>query len=398
MISWFYLAILIAMVNELTRDVFAARKLNHKLNLTEERMNLAVDSAQLALWDWDIVNDRVWMTDEGRKFFGFGPDQPIDYATLAGCVHPEDRAARAVAIKQALSTGGSYDIEYRVLLPGGSVRWIAARGRSPGNAANNGSPRLLGISMDITQQKQAAAEAQQQREELAHLSRVATVSALSGSLAHELNQPLASILSNAQAARRFMSQHPPDLLEVRAILQDIVSESRRAGEIIHRLRFMLRRGEAALQAVNVSENLAELLRLLSSDLDARRVSVSNLTTSDLPLIMADRVQLQQVLLNLIVNACDAMQSNPPEDRKLTLTTSIVQNELRIGVLDCGVGLPDDVETLFRPFHTTKDDGLGVGLSICRTIVTAHRGRLWAEPRSEKGAAFYVALPLEREGA
>ena len=374
------------------------RRSKEALRVSEERMSLAVESAQLALWDWDMANDRVWMTDEGRKFFGFEPGEPIDHATLAGRVHPDDRAARAAAIQHALATGGSYEAEFRVILPDGSVRWIAARGRSPSPAVNGAPPRILGVSMDITRQKQAGAEAQQQREELAHLSRVATLSALSGSLAHELNQPLASILSNAQAGQRFMSQDPPDLVELRAILADIVSEDRRAGEIIERLRTMLRRGEVALQPVSVNESLEELLRLTRSDLIARGVSVSNLTAGDLPPAMTDRVQLQQVLLNLIVNACDAMESNPPEDRKLTLTTFIAQNELRIGVLDCGVGLPDDVETLFQPFHTTKDGGLGMGLSICRTLVTSHGGRLWAERRAERGAAFYVALPLAKEGA
>ena len=374
------------------------RRSKEALRVSEERMSLAVESAQLALWDWDVANDRVWMTDEGRKFFGFEPGEPLHYANLAGRVHPDDRAVRATAIQHALATGGSYEAEYRIILPDGSVRWIAARGRSPSPAVNDAPPRILGVSMDITRQKQAGAEAQLQREELAHLSRVATLSALSGSLAHELSQPLASILSNAQAGQRFMSQDPPDLVELRAILADIVSADRRAGEIIERLRTMLRRGEVALQPVSVNESLEELLRLTRSDLIARGVSVSNLTTGDLPPAMTDRVQLQQVLLNLIVNACDAMESNPPEDRNLTLTTFIAQNEMRIGVLDCGVGLPDDVETLFQPFHTTKDGGLGMGLSICRTLVTSHGGRLWAERRAERGAAFYVALPLAKEDA
>ena len=374
------------------------RRSKEALRVSEERMSLAVESAQLALWDWDVANDRVWMTDEGRKFFGFEPGEPLHHATLAGRVHPDDRAVRATAIQHALATGGSYEAEYRIILPDGSVRWIAARGRSPSPAANDAPPRILGVSMDITRQKQAGAEAQLQREELAHLSRVATLSALSGSLAHELSQPLASILSNAQAGQRFMSQDPPDLVELRAIFADIVSADRRAGEIIERLRTMLRRGEVALQPVSVNESLEELLRLTRSDLIARGVSVSNLTAGDLPPAMTDRVQLQQVLLNLIVNACDAMESNPPEDRKLTLTTFIAQNEMRIGVLDCGVGLPDDVETLFQPFHTTKDGGLGMGLSICRTLVTSHGGRLWAERRAERGAAFYVALPLAKEDA
>ena len=303
---------------------------------------------------------------------------------------------RATATQHALETSGSYEAEYRIILPDRSVRWIAARGRSPLHAAKSAAPRVLGISMDITRQKQAAAEAHLQRQELAHLSRAATLSALSGSLAHEFSQPLGSILSNAQAGQRFMSQDAPDLVELRAILADIVSEDRRATEIIERLRTMLRRGEIALQPVSVNESLEELLRLTGSDLIARGVSVSNLTAGDLPPAMTDRVQLQQVLLNLIVNACDAMESNPPEDRRLTLTTSIGQDEIRIGVLDCGIGLPDDVETLFQPFHTTKAGGLGMGLSILRSLVTSPGGRLWAERRTERGAAFYVALPLAEE--
>jgi signal transduction histidine kinase len=257
---------------------------------------------------------------------------------------------------------------------------------------------LMLLAVAIDDERRSSAEAQLQREELAHLSRVATLHALSGSLAHELGQPLGSILSNAQAGQRFLSQESPDLVELRAILADIVSADKRAGAIIERQRALLRRGEVALQPVSVNESLEELLRLTRSDLMTRGVSVSNLTSGDLPPARTDRVQLQQVLLNLIVNACDAMATNPPDDRTLTLTTSIAQNEMRIGVLDCGVGLPQDVETLFQPFHTTKEHGLGMGLSICRTLVTSHGGRLWAERRAGRGAAFYVALPLAGEDA
>ena len=368
------------------------RRSKEALRVSEERMSLAVESAQLALWDWDVASDKLWITDEGRKFFGFEPGQALYYADLARRVHPDDTGVRATAIQRALETGTPYETEYRVILPDGTVRWIAARGR-PAPLIAGAPPRMLGVSMDNTLKKQAAAEAQLQWEQLAHLSRVASLSALSGSLAHELGQPLGSILSNAQAGQSFLSQDAPDLVELRAIFTDIVSADRRAGSIIERQRTMLRRGEVALQPVRVNESVDELLRLTRTDLIARRVTVSNFTSGDLPPAMTDRVQLQQVLLNLIVNACDAMESNPADDRTLTLTAAIAQNEMRIGVLDCGVGLPEDVETLFQPFHTTKDGGLGMGLSICRTLVTSHGGRLWAERRPERGAAFYVALPL-----
>ena len=367
---------------------------------SEERMSLAVESAQLALWDWDVTNDRVWMTDEARKFLGFEPGELIHFSKLAsldGRVHPDDRVARATAIQRAMETRGSYEVEYRLISPDGSVRWISSRGH-PSPDANNARPRILGVSMDITRQKQADADVLLQREELAHLSRAATLSVLSGSLAHELSQPLTSILVNAQAGQLCMSQDAPDPVEIRAIFADIVSAECRAGEIIEGLRAMLRRGQVALQPVSVNDSLEELLRLTRSDLIARGVSVSNLIAGDLPPAMTDRVQLQQVLLNLIVNACDAMESNPPDDRILTLTTFVAQDEICISVLDRGVGLPDDVETLFQPFHSTKDGGLGMGLSICRTLMTSHGGRLWAERRAERGAAFYVALPLAKENS
>ncbi len=373
------------------------RRSKRALRVSEERMGLAVESAQLVLWEWDVANDKVWLTNDGQEFFGFVPGEPIDHATLAGRVHPDDRATRAAAIQHMLATGGPYESEFRIILPDGSVRWIAARGRSPSPAVNGAPTRILGVAMDITRQKQAAAEAQLQREELAHLSRVATLNALSGSLAHELNQPLTSILTNAQAGQRFMSHDRPDIVQLRAILTDIVNEDRRAGAIIGRLRGMLRRSEVVLEPVSANESLEELLRLTRNDLMARGVSVSNLT-GDFPPARTDRVQFQQVLLNLIVNACDAMASNAPEDRQLTLTAFIAEGELRIGVLDCGVGLPDDVETVFQPFRTTKSGGLGVGLSICRAMITSHGGRLWAERRAERGAAFYVALPLARKDA
>jgi PAS domain S-box-containing protein len=366
------------------------RRSKEALRASEQRMSQAAESAQLVLWDWDLAKDEVLIQDQG--LFGFPPNTPVDHGTLGGGVHPDDLAVRDAAIQRALTNGGHYESEFRVILRDGSVRWITARGRSPVPVVDKPT-RILGVAIDITRQKQAAAEAQMQREQLAHLSRVATMSALSGSLAHELNQPLTSILGNAYAGERIVSQDTPDLAEVRAIFADIDGAACRAGDIIARMRTLLRRGQVALQPVDVKESLEELLRLTRTDLIAQGVSVTDLTSGDIPRAMADRVQLQQILLNLIKNACDAMQANPPEDRRLTLTTSVEQNELRIGVLDRGVGLPDDVESLFQPFHSTKEGGLGMGLSICRTLVSAHGGRLWAEPRAKRGAAFYVALPL-----
>jgi PAS domain S-box-containing protein len=381
------LMLLAAAINDEHRSQEALRR-------NEERMSLALESAQLALWDWDATTDDIWITDEGRRLFGFEPGEPVHYADLTRRVHPDDTGARALAIQSALETGRSYEMEYRVVQPDGSVRWITARGRRA-RATGDASQRIVGVSMDTTRAKQAGAEALAQQEQLAHLSRVATVSALSGSLAHELSQPLSSILINAQAGSRSTQTTPPDLVEVRAIFADIVGECLRAGEIMNGLRTMLRRGQVVLQPVNVNDCVDDLLRLLHADLIARGVTVSKAVADGLPLAMTDRVQLHQVLLNLIVNACEAMAANAPGDRHITLVTSLKQGHIHIGVLDWGVGLPKDPETLFQPFHSTKTGGMGIGLSICRALVTSHGGRLWAERRLERGAAFYVSLVAAR---
>jgi C4-dicarboxylate-specific signal transduction histidine kinase len=251
--------------------------------------------------------------------------------------------------------------------------------------------------MDITERRRAEQEIGRQRNELAHLARVATVSELSGSLAHELNQPLAIILTNAQAALRLLAQDPPDLTEARDILADIVSEDQRAGEVIRRLRSLLKHGETSLRPLSVNEVLDEVLHLIRSDLIGQGVTVKLAMDTNLPPCLADRIQIEQVVLNLIRNACDAMAMNPPARKMLTLATSHHDGVVRISVSDTGCGLPPDAERVFEPFHTTKKDGLGLGLSICRSIVSAHQGRLWAEAPAGAGATFHLELPANREG-
>jgi len=227
---------------------------------------------------------------------------------------------------------------------------------------------------------------------------VASLGVLSGSLAHELNQPLGIILSNAQAAQRLLAHEEPDLAELREILADIVNEDRRAGDVIKRLRALLRRGGVERQPLDVNETLDEVVRLMRSDLIRRGVKVDLELHADLPSILADRVQLQQVFLNLIVNACDAMSANVPPERRLHLTTTVQDDSVRIHVRDLGHGLPPNVEQIFHPFHSTKPQGMGLGLAICRTIVDSHGGRLWAEANPDRGATFHLTFPLPAQGA
>lgn len=251
-------------------------------------------------------------------------------------------------------------------------------------------------SRDLSASARMAAEARQQREELAHVVRVVNLNELSGSIAHELNQPLAIILSNAQAAQRMLAHPAPDLDELRSILADIVHEDRRAGTVIQRLRALLKRGETILLPVSLNEVVGEVLHLVESNLGARGMEVSTELAPELPLVQGDSVQLQQVLLNLVLNAADAMSGNPPGKRRLYVSTSLTKGGVRLSVRDEGVGLPADIEGIFRPFYTTKAQGLGMGLAICRSIAGAHEGQLCAESHGDKGAAFHLELPARFE--
>ncbi|HWC73115.1 MAG TPA: MASE1 domain-containing protein [Gemmatimonadales bacterium] len=253
-------------------------------------------------------------------------------------------------------------------------------------------PCVLVVIRDVTERRRAELELQTQRTELAHLSRVALLGELSAAFAHELNQPLAAIMANARAGQRLMARKPPDSAEVRNILEDIVADDRRAGEVIRRMQALLKRGELQLQPIDVNEVVREVVELLHSELIRREVLVHTTLAPGLARVPADRIQVQQVLMNLLFNACDAMTDQPREARSISISTSGTMGAVRISVSDQGVGIPEGKEEqVFEPFFTSKRHGLGLGLAICRTIVAAHGGRLWAVNNVDRGATFHLVL-------
>lgn len=254
-------------------------------------------------------------------------------------------------------------------------------------------PCVIIMVRDITERRQAEQEIVVQRRALAHLGRVAVIGELSGALAHELNQPLTAILANARAAQLILRQPTIDSAMVREILDDIVSDGLRAGAVIHRVRGLIRSSDTRRQILAINEIVSEVLDLAHSDLIQRGVTVETDLCGGVYPISADRVQLQQVMLNLIVNACDAMVDNQPIDRVLTLCSASDENTVRISVTDRGSGIADHaIDSVFEPFVTTKQHGLGLGLPICRSIVNSHGGRIWAENNPDRGATFHVILP------
>ncbi len=636
----FFMAIVAVMGYELSQEMFSASLVSDELRESEERMSLAAEAANLGMWVWDAARDKVWMSDKGRALFGVAADALLDDATLIARVHPEDRAARAGAIKSALENESEYSIEYRVILPNGQLRWIGAWGRCT-NIRDGKGGRLLGVSMDVTGQKQAQdalresearfralantaplmiwmsgtdklctflnrgwleftgrtleqqlgnrwaesvhgedfarclevyeasfdvrqpftmeyrlrrrdgeyrsvlangaprfttdgtflgyvgsciditehkqaqdrfrivveaspngiilvnqgqimlvnagveklfgyrreeivgkgiellvperfsndhqarrtvfqngaslremgagvesfarrkdgsefpveigispikspegtlilavivdisarrqaeSERQQHHEKLAHLSRVAIMGEIAGSFAHELNQPLTGIVNNSSAGRRFIAKGRAELSKLDGLLEAVIADAHRAAEIIQGIRGMVRKSEEVRGAVNLNDVIASVLGFVRSDALGRHCALVTEIDPNIPMVSADQIQLQQVLLILVVNAFEAMRETPLSERRVIVGSERdVDGRIRVSVRDYGAGLPvEDPERIFEQFFSTKREGMGMGLAIARSIITLHGGDLGAANAEGGGAYVYFSLPF-----
>jgi len=256
---------------------------------------------------------------------------------------------------------------------------------------------LYVMVIDVTERNLAQQESKRLRDELVHAGRISTMGELAGALAHEINQPLSAIMSNAQAAKRYLATPAPDLEEVKEILNDIVKDDARAGDVIHHLRALLKKTKTELEPLDLNFSFREVMGFLRSDAVIRDVKVFSELDPMLPLVRGDRIQLQQVALNLILNAFEAMNEQPNADRQVLIRTGLKDARVVAAITDKGTGIPiGDAENIFKPFYTSKPQGLGMGLSICRSIINRHHGRLWAENNPDRGATFYFSLPVSAE--
>ncbi len=358
----------------------------------EERMSLAAESANLAFWTINFERKESWMSDKGRAIFNFAPDEALSRELFLSRVHPEDRDAVDEAIERARVSSQAFEFEYRLLRPDGQTRWLISRGRYLRNDRDRVN-ELIGVAIDLTAQIQANLQLRLQREELAHLSRVALMGELTASLAHELNQPLTAIASNAAAGRRFLALGSPEPEMFDELLADVASDARRAGDIIHGIHHFVRKSESVRRAVNLNEIIREVLRLLHSDLLGRATAVETQLAPNLPPVDANSVQLQQILLNLLMNSLEAMHLTPAEKRRILISTKCEADSVVTSVRDYGGGLPkDNPDKIFTHFYSTKPTGMGMGLTIVRSIVESHGGELAAE-NADDGARFSFRLPV-----
>ena len=390
-VAWIPVMLLAAVLRERTHADAKAR-------WSEEQLAIAIEAAQLGRWDWDIDTGRLTWSDITRQIYEVPLDVEVTPATFQTLVHPDDRQLIADASAKGLA-GGEIDVEFRVVFPDGRIKWILSKGRTICDA--NGRPaRMIGVKVDVTERKSAELLLHQQQRELAHLSRVAVAGELSIALAHEVNQPLAAILANASAARRFLLHDPPDLREVGEIVEAIAHDNRRAAAVITRFGTLLKKGDRRWTLLAINDVVTSVVGVARTDIISRGVSLSKDLGDGLPLIFGDVVQLQQVLLNLLINACDAMESIPVAARRLLVATADDgEGGVRVTVSDSGAGIAGDrIDEIFEPFVTSKTQRLGLGLAICRSIVADHDGRLWVDSAVGSGAVFSFTLPGAPAGA
>ncbi|MGB9476726.1 MAG: PAS domain-containing protein, partial [Candidatus Udaeobacter sp.] len=361
----------------------------------QDLFRLAAEGSHLGVWHWDEIAKTLTWDGATRDMFGVSTDGEITIATFYTALHPDDAERVKQAWRQALELRLPYQVEFRTQRTDGTIRWVDARGHGYYDEA--GKPLwMTGVLFDITDRKEAELQAQQNREELSHLSRVAAMGELTASIAHELNQPLSGITSNAAAGQRFIDRGKVDLRELHDLLGDIVADGRRAGDVIRGIQGMVKKDVSAHRRINLNDIVISVVRMVKPSAMLHSCELGTFLDPDLPMVEGDPVQLQQVLLNLVINAFDAMHDTPLSRRKVIIATERdADGVTRVSVRDYGVGISEEArQRLFEHFFTTKSKGLGMGLSIVRSIVESHGGTIEAENADGGGARFQFTIPAD----
>ena len=395
LVALVFLILVSAMAFELSVDLIRARQLSRELQQSEERIRQAASAAALSFWDWDVKRDEIWIDELVRERTGttFRPRR-VDRGRYLSLVHPGDRDRLEQALNQAIEHNKDFETDFRMIDQGQGERWIAAAGRVERNSQDEPS-FLRGVLRDITARKQFEDELRKHRAALSQAQRNLAMGQLSTALAHELNQPLGAILRNAEAGQLFLRQDPPDLEELREIFEDIQRDDHRAAEVIDRMRSLLRHRELRLEVIGLDELIGQVAGLLNSEIQGRHATLHTTIPAELPEVRGDRVHLQQVLVNLLLNSLDALGARENGAKRIDISAVEAEGGLvEVAVKDNGTGIdPGKLQDLFDLFVTTKTEGTGIGLAIAKTIVEAHRGRIRAENNPDGGACIRFTLPI-----
>jgi len=379
----------------LSIDVDEAKKAEDRLRRSEAYLEEAQRLSHSGVAAYNET-DILYGSEETFRIWGFDPAQGVPSREAVNQrIHPDDRDRLLAEVQRAVSEKRNYFFAYRIVLPDGEIKHIETIGR-PAFSASGELVEIVTTQIDVTERKRAQEEHKrllQLEADFAHMNRVSMLGELAASLSHEIMQPIASARNNARAAQKFLEMEPPDLGEVREAVASFVSDTDRTGEIIARIREQIKKAPPRKERFDLNAAIEEVIILVRSATNRNGVLVEMRLADGLSLVAGDRVQLQQVLLNLVLNAVEAMGSVEAGARKLLISTEQDRTGALVAVRDSGPGIdPTHLKRVFKAFYTTKSGGTGMGLSICRSIIGAHGGRLWAEANEPRGAVFQFTLP------
>jgi C4-dicarboxylate-specific signal transduction histidine kinase len=388
---------------ELTKEVAERKRAEAQRDLTIEELRRSeafLAEAQYlsstGSFSWRVVTDEITWSEHLYRIYELEMGASVTLELFRTRVHPEDLTLYEKMVERARNGGDDFEWQYRLMMPDHSIKYLHAVARATRD--QDGQLEYIASVQDVTERRLSEEALGDLRSELAHVSRVATLGALTASIAHEVNQPLSGIITNAGTCLRMLAADPPNVEGARETARRTIRDGHRASDVITRLRALFGKKGAATESVDLNEATREVIALSSSELQRGRVLLRTELTDDLPPVNGDRVQLQQVILNLLRNASDAMNGVEDRPRQLVIRTERDEGErVRLSVRDAGVGFdPQAADRVFQAFYTTKDDGMGIGLSVSRAIIESHHGRLWATHNDGPGATFSFSIPRVSE--
>src|SRR6185369_17113158 len=375
-----------------TSDVTRRKQVEEELRRSAAFLAQAQQVSRTGSFSWRVATDEITWSEQMYRIYELEPGTTITLDVIRTRVHPEDLTLYEKMVEQARNGSDDFEWHYRLLMPDQSIKYMHAVARATRD--QSGQLEYIAAVRDVTARRLADEALDKARSELAHVARVMSLGALTASIAHEVNQPLSGIITNASTCVRMLDADPPNVDGARETAKRTIRDGRRAADVITRLRALFARKDAVTELVDLNEATREVIALSRSELERNRVITKTELAEPLPLVTGDRVQLQQVILNLLRNGSDAMAKVDDRPRELLFRTEVEEaDRVRLSVRDAGIGVdPQSLDRLFQTFYTTKEEGMGIGLSVSRSIIENHHGRLWATPNNGPGVTFSFSLP------